>query len=94
MLMDGRAQATGIKRLSMDATVLLVLNAFRDVVPFKLPEVVGGQTWRCLVDTYLHERTETPRLSSGNEYLVTGLSLVLFALEPDHAPSGGADASP
>ena len=27
MLIDGRAQATGIKRPSLDATVLLVLNA-------------------------------------------------------------------
>ena len=44
MLMDGRAQATGIKRRSMDATALLVLNAYHDVVKFKLPEVVGGHT--------------------------------------------------
>ena len=44
MLMDGRAQATGIKRPSMDATVLLVLNAYHDVVKFTLPEVRRRQT--------------------------------------------------
>ena len=61
MLMDGRAQATGIKRPSMDATVLLVLNAYHDVVKFKLPEVVGGHTWRCLLDTNVPDRTATPQ---------------------------------
>jgi glycogen operon protein len=87
MLMDGRAQATGIKRPSMDATVLLVLNAYHDVVKFKLPEVVGGQTWRCLLDTNVSDRTETPRFMSGAEYEVTGRSLLVFALQPDSAQS-------
>src|SRR6202035_6029159 len=41
MLLDGRAQASGIKRPAMDATALLVLNAHHDVVNFALPEVVG-----------------------------------------------------
>ena len=87
MLMDGRAQATGIKRPSMDATVLLVLNAYHDVVKFKLPEGVGGQTWRCLLDTNAPDRTATPRFPSGDEYEVTGRSLLLFALQPDSAQS-------
>jgi glycogen operon protein len=87
MLMDGRAQATGIKRPSMDATVLLVLNAYHDVVKFKLPEVVGGHTWRCLLDTNVPDRTATPQFMSGEEYEVTGRSLLLFALQPDSAQS-------
>ncbi len=80
MLMDGRAQATGIKRPSMDATVLLVLNAYHDVVKFKLPEVAGGQAWRCLLDTNVPDRSETPRFQTGDEYEITGRSLLLFAL--------------
>ena len=51
MLLDGRAQATGIKRPAMDSTALLVLNAYHDVVNFRLPEVVGGARWRRLIDT-------------------------------------------
>ena len=87
MLMDGRAQATGIKRPSMDATVLLVLNAYHDVVKFTLPEVVGGRTWRCLLDTNAPDRIGTPRFPIGDEYEVTGRSLLLFALQPDSASS-------
>jgi isoamylase len=87
MLMDGRAQATGIKRPSMDATALVVLNAYHDVVKFKLPEVVGGHIWRCLLDTNMPDRNEAPRFSSGDEYEVTGRSLLLFALQPDSTRS-------
>jgi glycogen operon protein len=87
MLMDGRAQATGIRRPSLDATVLLVMNAYHDVVKFKLPEVVGGQTWRCLLDTNVPDRIVTPRFPSGDEYEVTGRSLLLFALQPDSSSS-------
>jgi len=87
MLMDGRAQATGIKRPSMDATALLVLNAYHDVVRFTLPEVVGGHIWRCLLDTNLPERTEAPRFQSGDEYEVTGRSVLLLVLEPESSRS-------
>jgi glycogen operon protein len=87
MLMDGRAQATGIKRRSMDATALLVSNAYHDVVKFTLPEVVGGHTWRCLMDTNVPNRTEAQRFQSGDEYEVTGRSLLLFVLEPESTHS-------
>ncbi len=87
MLIDGRAQATGIKRPSLDATVLLVLNAHHDVVNFKLPEIVGGHAWRCLLDTNVPDLTAAPRISSGNDYQITGRSLVLFALQPDNTQS-------
>jgi len=87
MLLDGRAQATGIKRPSMDATALLVLNAHHDVVKFRLPEVAGGQRWRRLLDTNVPESEGAFAVKSGEEYLVTGRSVVLFALEADHRPS-------
>jgi glycogen operon protein len=83
MLMDGRAQASGIKRPAMDATVLLVVNSHHDVVRFKLPEVTGGTTWRCLLDTNVPEVDEVATFSTGDEYEITGRSLVLYALEPE-----------
>jgi glycogen operon protein len=83
MLMDGRAQASGIKRPAMDATALLVLNAHHDVVNFTLPEVMGGTIWRCLLDTNLPEDGGEESFETGENYLVTGRSVVLFALEPE-----------
>ncbi|MFX7098655.1 hypothetical protein ABTH97_19990, partial [Acinetobacter baumannii] len=34
MLLDGRAQATGIKRPASDATLLIIVNAHHDIVEF------------------------------------------------------------
>ena len=45
MLLDGRAQETGIRRRGSDATLLLVFNAHHDVVPFTLPDVAEGRHW-------------------------------------------------
>jgi glycogen operon protein len=89
MLIDGRAQATGIRRPAMDATALMVLNAHHDVVNFKLPEVVGGHVWRCLVDTNAPEVEGQKRFQSSDEYAVTGRSLLLLVLEPETEHSIG-----
>jgi isoamylase len=89
MLIDGRAQATGIKRPAMDATALLVLNAHHDVVNFRLPEVVGGNVWRCLVDTNAPDVEGQKRFRSGDEYAVTGRSCLLLVLEPETKQSIG-----
>jgi isoamylase len=50
MLLDGRAQATGIRRSSMDATLLLIINGHSDLVKFTLPECYGGMQWSLLVE--------------------------------------------
>ncbi|BAT59535.1 glycogen debranching enzyme [Variibacter gotjawalensis] len=81
VLFDGRAQQSGLKRLGADATILLVLNSHSDGVSFTLPEAVGGTGWFCVVDT----NTQDPpweRRDFGSDYVVTGRSTLLFALEP------------
>jgi glycogen operon protein len=87
MLMDGRAQATGIMRPASDATLLLVVNAHHDVVVFTLPEVAGANRWYCLLDTNDPERGEPMNFTSHDRYEVTGRSLILFALET-HGETG------
>jgi isoamylase len=91
VLLDGRAQETGIRRLGTDVTLLLILNAHHDVVQFTLPEAVGGSRWRCLVDTNHEEAGTLERYDFGHVYEVTGRSLLLFILEP--ARTKGARAS-
>ncbi|WP_207483433.1 glycogen debranching protein GlgX [Arenibaculum pallidiluteum] len=82
LLMDGRAQPTGIRQKGNEATLLLVVNSYHDVVGFKLPEVVGGREWVCLMDT--NKPDDKPgSFETGSEYLVTGRSLLLFELKPD-----------
>ncbi|GAA0582858.1 glycogen debranching protein GlgX [Craurococcus roseus] len=83
MMLDGRARATGINRPAMDVTALLVVNAHHDVVHFRLPPVTGGAAWRCLVDTNVPYMTDSETFDIGAEYVVTGRSLLLFALETE-----------
>ena len=54
MLIDGRAQPTGVRQRGTEATMLLVLNA-HDLVDFTLPEYPGGETWDRVVDTHVTE---------------------------------------
>jgi isoamylase len=80
LVIDGRAQASGIKRPASDATLLLVFNSYHDVVNFTLPEIPGSDQWSCLIDTNAPIREELPEFESGDHYQVTGRSLLLFAL--------------
>jgi isoamylase len=82
LLLDGRAQETGIKRRGADATLLLIYNAHFDVVNFELPNVPDGRDWLALIDTNQPES----RLSSfpfGHRYVVTGRSMVAFGLSAE-----------
>ena len=87
VLLDGRAQETGIRRLGTDTTLLLVPNAYHDVVEFTLPAAPGGRDWVCLLDTNHPELTEPAMFRFGQTYQVTGRSLVLFMLVPEAAQS-------
>jgi isoamylase len=83
VLLDGRAQPTGIRRRGTDQTLLLILNSYHDAVNFLLPKVVGGRSWEALVDTNAPDLSRPGRPKQfrlGHEYLVTGRSLLLFRL--------------
>ncbi|MDV7210160.1 glycogen debranching protein GlgX [Azotobacter beijerinckii] len=92
MLLDGRAQPTGIPRSGADSTLLLLVNAHHERVEFHLPEVPEGSRWRRLVDTN-QPTVEEDTFAFASCYGVTGRSLLLFELirsdvpgHPDEAP--------
>jgi isoamylase len=79
MMMDGRAQPTGIRKRGEDATMLIVMNGHHDFVEFTLPTVVGGNRWSREIDTNMTVKEEAI-FASGDVYGVTGRSLLLFSL--------------
>ena len=81
MLLDGRAQETGIHRPGADATLLLVVNAHHDSIEFLLPAVPEGAGWTCLLDTHQPDADDQPRFEFDQRYTVTGRSLLLFELQ-------------
>jgi isoamylase len=80
MLLDGRAQATGIRKSSKDATLLLVINGHGDLVEFTLPECYAGMQWSLLIDTNITDSSAKGKFHSGDKYGVTARSLLLFEL--------------
>ena len=83
VILDGRAQPTGIRKRGIDRTLLLILNAYHDVLGFKLPAVSGAKGWQLLIDTNQPDLEGEPRFDIDADYGVTGRSLLLFELEPD-----------
>ena len=81
VLLDGRAQATGLRRRRSDTTLLIVLNAHHDLIPFTLVEVPGGEGWQCLLDTNNPAVDQKQQFAFGTEYGATGRSLLLFQLD-------------
>jgi isoamylase len=79
MLLDGRAQATGIRKSAKDTTLLLLINSHSDLVEFTLPECFGGMQWSLLVDTNA-DCSEKGSFDPGDKYAVTARSLLLFVL--------------
>jgi isoamylase len=83
MLLDGRAQKTGIKRRGADQTVLIVMNSYEGLVDFTLPKSDAGSSWSLLVDTNIPDLTSEAPFKFGSQYLVTGRSLLLFAVNAE-----------
>jgi glycogen operon protein len=81
MLLDGRAQETGIRRRGHEATLLIIFNPWRDVVKFALPPANGGSAWTRLADTNATDSQDEPRFDVGHVYEVTARSLLLFQLQ-------------
>lgn len=90
MLMDGRAQPTGIHRRGDDATLLLILNAHHDCVNFILPEVTQGNCWIRLLDTNCPEQDINDTYEFQHKFVVTDRSLILFELRKEDVVKVGS----
>jgi isoamylase len=82
MLLDGRGQATGVKKRGADISLLIVFNAHHDVVEFTLPPCFEAAGWTLLIDTN-DPGVPAARFEFGAVYAVTGRSLLLFERIPE-----------
>jgi glycogen operon protein len=87
ILLDGRAQPTGIRKRGTEVTLLLALNAYYDSVTFTLPQVVGGTWWRCLLDTNHVDDLSAEHWPAGAVFEASGRSLHLFDLTLEALPA-------
>jgi isoamylase len=80
MLLDGRAQTTGIRQRGHEATLLLVINVHHDLVNFVMPASSAGDEWTLLIDTNEPDKAEEIKKKTGEEYGVTARSMLLLAV--------------
>jgi isoamylase len=80
MMLDGRAQKTGIRRRGEDKTVLMVMNSWEGPVGFTLPAAEASESWSLLIDTNRPDSEAEEIFKAGGTYEVTGRSLLLFAV--------------
>ena len=85
MLMDGRAQPSGIRTHGRDLTLLMILNSYHDVVEFTLPKSPEGLNWLLLCDTNRPDAESRNEFEFGKAYAATGRSLLLFLLNSSSA---------
>jgi glycogen operon protein len=83
MVLDGRAQPTGIRQRGQDTTLLLIFNAYHDVVKFTLPEFGEDAHWTLMIDTNIPDSAPDKRVEfePHHEYEATGRSLLVFQLK-------------
>lgn len=80
MMLDGRAQFTGIRQPGHEATLLIVINGHHDLVNFTMPNCKGGDKWSLVLDTNIPTLTGEKQFKIGEVYGATGRSLLLFQL--------------
>jgi isoamylase len=83
MLMDGRAQPTGIRRNGADATLLLILNAYHETVDFLLPAVAEGSAWIGLLDSNQPQQRGSEQYPFDSRFEVAPRALLLFKLQKE-----------
>ena len=89
MLLDGRGQATGIKRRGADTSLLMVFNAYHDVVEFTLPPSYEAEGWKRLFDT-ADPQLAASQFDIGAVYEVTARSMLLFERVPQKMDRSGS----
>jgi pullulanase/glycogen debranching enzyme len=95
MLMDGRAQVTGIRKRAQDATLLLVINSFSEVVDFRLPRAraaKGGRGWPIRMSLTMsrrrHSHSATPIRLPEDRCCCSSSSPTARIRRPERVPAG------
>lgn len=83
MLLDGRAQTSGIRQCGREATLLVVINVHHDRVQFTLPECPGGGEWSLVIDTNDPNDGKGTRFRAGEIHEVVDHSLLTFKREKE-----------
>ncbi|MBB4130952.1 glycogen debranching protein GlgX [Xanthomonas sp. 3075] len=82
LLLEGKAQTSGVKELANDATLLIVINAYHEGVTFTLPANDEPVYWKLVLST--DEALEVDMMPAGaSEFLAPPRSVSVFECKSD-----------
>src|ERR1700730_11497477 len=81
MLIDGRAQPTGVRERGSDATILLLFNGHHEGVGFTLPPTIEGDEWHLLLNTSNNSREIGKVLVPGDNVEMEERSMAAFVMQ-------------
>jgi isoamylase len=81
MLIDGRAQTTGIKERGSESTLFLIFNSHHEPAKFVFPKRVESETWQRLLST-AEVLGQTALISSGDSVEIPERSVNVFLMAP------------
>ncbi|CAG2094453.1 glycogen debranching protein GlgX [Xanthomonas arboricola] len=82
LLLEGKAQTSGVKELANDATLLIVINAYHEGVTFTLPSADEPVHWKLALST--DEALEVDMMPAGaSEFLAPPRSVSVFECKND-----------
>lgn len=88
MLLDGRAQLTGIRQRGHEATILILINAHYEPCPFQLPSIHGATEWRQVLNTgsdSVGDHEPVLVLSTGDIHPLDARTMQVFVLQNEDA---------
>ena len=80
MLLDGRAQETGIRQHGHEATLLILVSEAAEEIRFTLPDYAGGAPWELLLDTAVDRIPHHVLHPAGQPITLPARVLQVFAL--------------
>src|ERR1700737_3381774 len=81
MLIDGRAQPTGVRERGSDATILLLFNGHHEGVGFTLPPTIEGDEWHLLLNTSNNSQEIGKVLVAGDNVEMEERSMAAFVMQ-------------
>ena len=77
-LMDGRAQQSGVRRQGVDASLLVLMNAWSEGVTFRLPEADSATRWEIVLSSAI-ELAKGTGADAGGEFICPPRSIVVLS---------------
>ena len=80
VILDGRAQSTGLRERGSDATVLMLINGHHEDVEFTMPPAIEGDEWHLLLQTEKSAKVKGKVALPGEKRSMANRSMAVYVM--------------